>query len=730
MDYSGVDINFSWSAWIFLFLCIASIAFSFWSYKETIPPVSSFKKNVLAVLRSLSFVLTLFIFFEPLLDLTYQKKEPPVVAVLVDQSESAGIMDKTVDREAWMRNVIKNEVLQDLEAKSDVEYFIFSDVLTSASRTQLDSLSFTGAQTDISSSLESLKKKMLGRNFAAAVVVTDGQYNLGVNPAAYASAYGYPLFTVGIGDPAESKDISISQVIHNDIVYLNNKIPVDVSLVAFGYKGKSLSVQLLSENKVIQTKYLTIPEDGSVMKAAFDFQADKIGLQKYVVNVSSFQDELTTKNNTKAFFVKVLKSKANVCLVSGSPGQEHSFMYKALMENPDVHVKAFVEKKDGSFIEVMEPNAETQAGTYDCYIFNNYPTANSDMGKFQSYVNAITLDAKPCLVFYGTRSDLDKFQQFKNILPVELKSDMSLDENSVYPALSVTGKNSVIMKVSDNPADAVQQWLELPPMWIGKVNVIAREGSDVLARADMSRASNVIKSRKDIPLIISRKTAKNKSIVVVPYGFWKSYFVMSGLGRSNTVYSSFMSNAVRWLTTQDDTKPVIITTSKNIYRNGEKIVFSGQVYDEQYNPVNDASVKVKIKTANRIHDIELEFAGNGCYEGSLNGLEIGDYDYEGEAIRQDMFVGKDRGKFAVENFSIELLYTFMNEKLLRTMASESGGQFFTPNNFSDITKFLQFQPLIVEEKKEIELWNKFFLLILFTCLLTVEWFIRKRSDML
>jgi hypothetical protein len=711
-------------------LSIAAAAFSFWFYKDTIPPVTPFKKNLLASLRSVSLILVLFILFEPLLDLTYQKEERPLVAVLVDRSESMSISDSSGSRPSWVHQVTHSEILKKLSATHQIDYFSFSDALDPLRPGQLDSLTFGGSQTDIAAALESLKKKMLGKNFAAVILLTDGQYNLGVNPASYASVYGYPVYTVGIGDAAEPKDIAITQVVYNDIVYLNNKIPVDVSLVSFGYKGKPVSVQLLAEGRVIQTRYLNVPEDGTVLKASFDFQAEKTGLQKFVVSVSPLADELTDKNNSKAFYIKVVKSKVSICLISGSPGPDHSFLYKVLAENPDIHVKAFVEKKDGSFMDVTEPGGGKPAEAFDCYIFNNYPTSSSDMGRLQTYVHAIQNDRRPFMLFYGSQLDVTKYRLFSDAAPVEIKPDLSLDETLVYPSLSLTGKNSVIMKVTDNASDAVQQWQELPPVWIGKLNVIPSAGSDILARVDMSKATNVIRARKDIPLIVSKKTGQNKSIFVVPYGLWKSYFVMAGLRKTNTAYVSFISNAVKWLTTMEDTKPVIVTVSKNIYRNGEKVLFNGQVYDEQYNPVNDASVKVTIKAGNRIHDVALEFAGNGRYGGQLNGLEVGDYEYEGEAVRQDVLLGKDRGKFAVEDFSVELLRTAMNEKLLKAVAAESGGHYFAAQDFSDIEKHIQFQPLQIEEKKEIELWNKIVLLFVLAGLLAAEWFIRKRLDML
>jgi hypothetical protein len=711
-------------------LCAASVAFSFWSYKETIPPVTPFKKNVLAILRSFSFLIVLFILFEPLLSLTYQKKEDPIVAVLIDQSESMSITDPDCNRPETVKRILHEEVWRALFSKYQIEYYGFSDKINRFNESAKDSLSFKGNQTDIASSLESLKKQMTGKNFAAAIIVSDGQYNLGVHPVSYASTYGIPLFTVGVGDPVEPKDIAISQVIYNDVVYLNNKIPVDVSMVAFGYKGKPVSVQLISDGKVIQTRYLNVPEDGAVIKASFDFQVEKIGLQKFVVSVSPLTDELTVKNNSKAFFIKVVKNRLNIALISGTPGPEHSFLYKTLIESPDVHVKARIEKKDGSFVETAEGVAESSEEPVDAFIFNNYPTVNSDPAQFQKYVRAINDDRMPFLLFCGPQMDLNKFQQMKNAAPANIRLENTSDEIAVYPSLSLAGKNSVIMKVSENPSDAVQQWQELPPMWIGRFTAEPKEGSEVLVRVDMSRAGNMLRSRKDIPLILSKRTGQNKSLLVMPYGFWKSYFVMSGLGKSNAAYSGFLINAVKWLAAKDDSKPVIIQSSKNIYRNSEKILFTGQVYDEQYNPVNDAAVKVKVRSSKGIYDVGMESAGNGRYVGSLNGLEVGDYEFEVEAIRQDMILGKDRGKLAVEDFSVELLQTGMNEKLLRAMAVESGGQFFLPDDFSESAGAFNFQPLITDEKIEIDLWNKIALLFLLTALLSVEWFIRKRADML
>ncbi len=729
LTYTNVDLSFAGSVVVLIILCAAAVWFSFFSYKETIPPVSPLRKHILAVLRSLSMCTVVFIIFEPILSLSYQKNELAVIAVLADHSESMGITDAGGDRRAILTSILSGETLKEIEKNNRVDFFKFSNDAEPVERREFDSLAWDGGATDIASSLETVKKKMAGKNFTAAVLISDGQYNLGTNPAAYASVFGVPIFTIGVGNPAEQKDIVMSQINNNEIAYVNNKIPVDASLTSFGYKGKSLTVHLTNENKVIQTRTVTAQDDGAIVHAAFEIQADKIGLQKYAIGAVPLEGELTEKNNSKTFFIKVLKNKSSVCLVSGAPGSDHGFLYLTLRDDPSIQVKGFVENKDGALSE-LKSNAEDPAKEFDCFIFNNYPTANSDMSKFQSYANSITRDGKPLLLFYGMNFDVNRFQLLKTASPVEFKTDNALEETQIYPALSVSGKNSVILKISDDPNETARQWAELPPVWIYRTTAVPSDGSEVLARVDMTRASNVLKLRRDIPLIVSKRSVKQKSIAVMAYGLWKSYFVMSGLGKSNSAYTSFISNAVRWLTTTDDTRPVIISTSKKIYHNGEKVLFTAQAYDEQFNPVNDATVKLRIIRGERITDLQMEFVGNGRYEGVLNGLEVGDYDFTGEAVKNDIILGKDNGKFTVEDFSIELVTTAMNEKLLKNIAAESGGRYFTADSVSDILRYINFPPQISEEKDETELWNKSVLLYLFAGLLTVEWFIRKRSGML
>ncbi|MEJ2103081.1 MAG: hypothetical protein P8X47_00735, partial [Ignavibacteriaceae bacterium] len=68
------------------------------------------------------------------------------------------------------------------------------------------------------------------------------------------------------------------------------------------------------------------------------------------------------------------------------------------------------------------------------------------------------------------------------------------------------------------------------------------------------------------------------------------------------------------------------------------------------------------------------------------------------------------------------------------IASESGGEFYSPENYkSVITKISELNRISSKEKilkSEISLWSNTWMLIAAIILFSLEWFIRKRSGML
>ena len=216
-------------------------------------------------------------------------------------------------------------------------------------------------------------------------------------------------------------------------------------------------------------------------------------------------------------------------------------------------------------------------------------------------------------------------------------------------------------------------------------------------------------------------------MAVCAWGLWKWGFQASM--ESSDILHSFLDRSIRYLVTREEDKLLRITTSKPIYQGGETVHFSAQVYNEDYQPVDGAEVEVMISAGEETVRLVLDGEGNGRYRGDLSAWTEGEYTFEGRAKRGSL-LGEDRGKFTVEAFNVEYLNTAMNVSLLRTVATQSGGTFHTPETIGELAEELHFPARIQTASWEIPVWNRAWLLWVLIGLLSLEWLIRKRSGML
>jgi hypothetical protein len=203
---------------------------------------------------------------------------------------------------------------------------------------------------------------------------------------------------------------------------------------------------------------------------------------------------------------------------------------------------------------------------------------------------------------------------------------------------------------------------------------------------------------------------------------------------SKDVLQLFIGNAVRWLTTREESKPIRIAPSKEVFTGGEPVEFNAQVYDKTYRPIEDAEVKVILRKGNETQETVLDPIGNGLYEGKLDGLGEGEYQFSGTASLSGQQLGEEKGKFTVGALEIEFQQTRMNKPLLEQLAYRSGGKYFDPQDVSqlpdDIRRMTKFTPKETTRASEFEVWSLTPILILIILFFGAEWFLRKRAGLL
>ena len=178
----------------------------------------------LAVIRTITLTLILWLLFSPLLKQTSYTLEKPIVVIAQDNSESI-----TAFKPAGFDSVKYRKSLQQLQAelseKYEVRAYSFSDHVVSG----LD-FSYKGKLTNAAQLISRLNDELLNKNVGAVIIATDGIFNRGGNPAQELALLKAPVYTIALGDTIPKKDILISAVNVNDLVYLDNDFRMEIQV--------------------------------------------------------------------------------------------------------------------------------------------------------------------------------------------------------------------------------------------------------------------------------------------------------------------------------------------------------------------------------------------------------------------------------------------------------------------------------------------------------------------
>ena len=704
---------------------VLGFSFSFLVYRYTVPPVSRSKRYLLAILRGSAMSLIIFAIAEPLFRLMHVSTAKPVIAVLVDNSMSMTLTDESGNREKVLRSIIAEPALRTESSNAQFELYSFS---SSLHKVEKDSLRLTGATTDIAAALRSLKSSVLPE-LQAVLLLSDGDYNSGENPLYEGEKIGVPVFTVGIGDSLDQKDIVIQRLSTNSIAYVQSKIPLDATVKVSGFESQKLTVRLLEEGKEIDQQYIDLPPSSSGRTSEYPvhflFTPTESGVRKYTVSVPPQEGEVTAKNNAKSVLVKVLKNKMRVAVVAGAPSADVAAMMQALRADPNIEASLAVEQPNGLFSNRQLSDLASLAPA-ECLVLVDIPTEKTSGTTLQAISNLVSGRDLPILFVAGRTLNFQKLNQLIPILPFQTASD-KIDEQLVFPNIPPEQAYHILVHAGNG---GLFDWSTLPPIYASLGSFLAKPEAVTLATTKVQGLAI------NNPLIVSRTAAGKKSFAVLGYGVSRWRLLAGASRETENFFDPWISNVVRWLTTRDESQHVCVDPVKEIFSQGEPIEFFGQAYDDSYRPVDDAELRLQISSSSskQLYETILHPIENGRYEGQIEALPEGDYSFAAVGRSGETVLGKSDGRFSVGEQSIEFLDTKMNKPLLQQIASVSGGEYADSKQFDVLLRKIEAKPFMRPEKvattSEVELWNLPSLLSVIVALLGIEWFIRKRSGML
>ena len=712
--YEDIQLSLAHSA-AYLFIALFLIAlYSYYVYRFTIPQIDPYKKVLLVTLRVLALLILCLILFEPILNLSKKLTLEPGNLVFIDNSRSITIDDGT-DRITKVQKILND--FSAYSSESNLTFYEFGNSVKDVSVDSLEEMKFSDGSTNLQDIFNYVKSS--DKNIASVTLITDGVITAGSNPYYDAVNLGIPVFTIGIGDTTQRKDIELKKVLHNDFIYAETPTSIIATISNKGFAGESVTASLYENNKFISQQTVILSNAG-IQNISFDYKAQTSGEKKLSIVISNSEGEFTTANNKQVFYVNVLSNKIKVMLLSSSPNADLTFIRNSLKRDESIEINSIVQLSRNKFQDKLNYQTLDSA---DVLFLIGFPSDATPEELLNRVISKIKDKKTPYFLTLSAGVSINKLSNLGNDLPFIFSQNLSGFREVQPYILPEQLNNPIFIAVEKNPSVT---WDNLPPVLQPNAIFSPRIESKTLAQINLN--NNVVKS----PLILSNNFSGKRSIAVLAKDIWKWKLQVAPKGLD--LFDSFIVNSLRWLHASEDQKLVKIKTSKKSYSQGERIEFTGEVFDESLNPISNAGVRVTITSQNNKYETDMQNVGPGLYEGSIVINEADDYNYSAEVTTNSRIMGKDNGSFNVGEIDIEFINPVMNYPLLNLIANETGGEFYFPDDYSPLLNKLKELKINSSKEKvvtsEITLWSDTWMLIIAVLLFSLEWFIRKRNGML
>ena len=692
------EITFQYPTW-YLILCIALgliYAFSLYYRDSKFDESPKWSKWVMGILRFLSVTGIAILLLSPLVKSLTEDIKKPIVVIAEDDSQS--IVANLSPEEIAQKKEEINGIAASLGEKYEVKRLVIGDQIRNG---VIDS--FGSKVTNLSESLEFIYDNYGDQNLGAVIMSTDGIYNEGKNPLYSNVNLTAPLYVVAQGDTTERKDLLIKNVFSNKIAYLDDKfsIQVDVSAKNCGGSASTLTVSKINDGKSTKLKSepIRIDKDNYFNTKEIILDANSVGLNKYRISLSPINGEVSKTNNYKDIFIEVLDARQKIVLLANAPHPDLSALKSLITTNKNYEVEIhFPEDKD------------LNVSKYDLVVFHNLPS-----DKFPMEVEIKNLNRKrtPRLFVVGAQTQLSGLNKMQETIKI-VGNSSSLED--VLADLVPTFNSFTTNPEMNNKLKS------FPPLVAPFGQYSAPSGSNVLLK------QNIKKIPTDYPLLSFKDKDGFKTGVWVGEGIWK-WRLFDYLQHDNyDVITELVNKSIQFLSTKEDKRKFRVSTSKNLYKENEQILFDGQLYNDNYEMINEPDVFLTIKNQDKKEFKYTYTRSNNFYTLNIGMLPAGRYSYTATTNYGGQVMDQ-KGSFSVQNIQLELYDLTARHDILKALSEKYGGEILPAGSSLGIAdKVLsnsKIKPVVYQSTETKSVINFKWLFGLLLLLLSLEWFLRR-----
>ena len=767
----SLDSSWGWPPWVTLLLLVFSVVFVVTIYLRESRQVRTGYRLLLAAVRLTLIVLALLMLAQFALSL--HRTGLPYLAVLVDDSQSMSIVDRYDDKlgkslqrrvaDAGFEELSRLNLAKTLLtepggsrlAAIERDYKLRVYFLTGARPgrrddvgqllEEINSLEPTGKTSRLGAAIRKVLDDLRGASPAAVVLLTDGVNTDGptlADAATYAAGRGVPLFTVGLGDDKPIRDLALSDLLVEEVVFVDDVVQFELKLTGTGFEGREVAVVLRQADKrqVLAKTEVTVGPDGQPRQLRLSHRPTEVGQFRYVVEVETLDKEQQTDNNRQEATVRVRKEQIRVLLVQAYPSFEFRYLRNMFARDATIELHTILQdadlehtEQDASELRVF-PVRRDELFEYDVIILGDVNPAMLSPSMTANLVEFVDSPGKGgSLVFIAGPSYMPvayRDSPLARLMPIDPGSvryptpDQAITEGFVVTPTPL-GLGRPPMQLGLTPAENQTIWGNLPPLYWMLEAPDLKPAAAVLAEHPTRTGHD----GRRLPIICMQYVGAGKVLFHATDETWRWRFRVG-----DVFFARYWVQMIRYLCRSklfEGGRSAALWTDRRKYNRGEPVGLRVRFADERIAPAEDDGVTVVLEhRGHKRRRVKLRRGetGRGVFEGSLPKLPIGNYHawvaiptLKGRAPSADFAVLAPPGEF--ENVR-------MAAADLRRAAARTNGRFYTVATakrlFNQLPKGRQ---VPIEPLPPKPLWNRWPVLLAFLGLLVIEWILRKAGGM-
>lgn len=689
----AISIATAWPLWLAFFCLLLGTGFGWILYftKASESILNPKQRKMLACLRALAVSLIAFFLLSPLLKYVQHTIEKPILVILEDQSESM-VATKSL-RTQTSENYLQVAKLPELLAKKfEVIRHPFSNGLLSVSTD-----SIAGKKTDIAGALQQIQQQYEGRNVAAIVLATDGNYNVGSNPLYAINDLTIPIYPIAMGDTTLFSDAFFAAVNHNKKVMLGNSMDLQIVVAANGLPNQDLEIKLMSNNATVDTRRIKTAGTKFIGEFNFVIPGKDKGLKHYTVEIASVKGESNLLNNKREVYFEVVEEQYKILILAAGPHPDIAAIKAPLTTSGNYQVNTIMARDFD--------NAKVDA---DLIILHELPSYNNQLN------NISTFNDSKAALWYILGGGSNVGQLPKSIIQIEGTANKV---NQVLPSVVPTFSYFSLSEV------AFSRINQMPPF-------TAPFGSyQTKVRSESILTQKINGIQTNYPLWMLADDNGHKLALTAGEGIWLWRMNEIAQFENSTLTDELILKTVQYLLTNEQQKRFTILNATT-FEEDETPHFEAQLYDKSMALTVVPEVLISIMDES---GVAYPYAFNklsNTYSLSTQKLPPGNYSFIAQTqLGQEAF--KQKGQFTVKAIQSETSNPVANHQILQQMAIQSGATLFYPNQIKALSDTLvennNFTPLSIQTDELLPLINIKAIFFIIIALLSIEWFVRKRS---